>query len=175
MIVIASYYALFAVMEASTHALVLESLVGAVFLALAVSGFRSSLWAVVAAQERAHSCCNLTTRHQASPPCSLARLRRIGVLYMVVERYRAGAAEAIYQRLQARGRQMPSGLHYVESWVDLKCSTCYQLMRTDDPDLFRIWTDAWSDLVEFEITPVVTSAEAADAVARQRETQSLRD
>jgi hypothetical protein len=48
-IVIASYYALFAVMGASTNALVLESAVGAVFLAAAVSGFRSSLWVVVLA------------------------------------------------------------------------------------------------------------------------------
>ena len=48
-IVIASYYALFAVMGASTHVLILESLVGAVFLAVAVSGFRSSLWLVVVA------------------------------------------------------------------------------------------------------------------------------
>ena len=48
-IVVASYYALFAVMGASTHAIVLESLVGTVFLAAAVSGFKSSLWFVVAA------------------------------------------------------------------------------------------------------------------------------
>jgi hypothetical protein len=48
-IVVASYYALFAVMGSSTHALVLESLVGTVFLAGAVSGFKSSLWIVVAA------------------------------------------------------------------------------------------------------------------------------
>jgi hypothetical protein len=48
-IVIASYYALFAVMGASTHALVLESLVGAVFLAVAVAGFRTSLWVVALA------------------------------------------------------------------------------------------------------------------------------
>jgi hypothetical protein len=48
-IVIATYYALFAVMGASTEALVLESLVCAVFLAIAVSGFRWSLWVVVAA------------------------------------------------------------------------------------------------------------------------------
>jgi hypothetical protein len=49
MMVIASYYALFAVMGASMHIVVLESLVGAVFLAAAVTGFRSSLWIVVAA------------------------------------------------------------------------------------------------------------------------------
>jgi hypothetical protein len=46
-IVVASYYALFAVMGASTNALVLESIVGAVFLAAAAFGFRSSLWVVV--------------------------------------------------------------------------------------------------------------------------------
>lgn len=48
-IIIASYYALFAVMGASTDALVLESLVCVVFLAAAVAGFRWSLWVVVAA------------------------------------------------------------------------------------------------------------------------------
>jgi hypothetical protein len=48
-IVIASYYALFAVMGATTQALLLESLVGSVFLGVAVSGFRSSLWVVVVA------------------------------------------------------------------------------------------------------------------------------
>jgi hypothetical protein len=49
MIVIASLYALFAVMGASTNALVLESVVGAAFIALAVFGFKSSLWAVALA------------------------------------------------------------------------------------------------------------------------------
>jgi len=48
-IVIAFLYGLFAVIGTSTHALVLESLVGIVFLAAALSGFRSSLWIVVVA------------------------------------------------------------------------------------------------------------------------------
>jgi hypothetical protein len=48
-IVIAFLYALFAVMGGSTHALLIESLVGAVFLAAALAGFRSSLWIVAAA------------------------------------------------------------------------------------------------------------------------------
>ena len=48
-IVIASFYSLFAVMGASTRTLVLESLVGGAFLAVAVLGFRSSLWVVVVA------------------------------------------------------------------------------------------------------------------------------
>jgi hypothetical protein len=45
-IVVASYYSLFAVMGGSSRALVLETLVGALFLVAAVAGFRSSLWLV---------------------------------------------------------------------------------------------------------------------------------
>jgi hypothetical protein len=48
-IVVASFYSLFAVMGASTRALVLESLIAGAFLAAALLGFRSSLWVVVMA------------------------------------------------------------------------------------------------------------------------------
>jgi hypothetical protein len=48
-IVVASYYSLFAVLGASTRALVIESLVAGAFVAAAVTGFRSSLWVVVIA------------------------------------------------------------------------------------------------------------------------------
>ena len=66
-IVIASYYALFAVMGASTHALILEALVGAVFLAAAIAGFRSSLWVVVIALA-AHGIVDLTHGRVLSNP-----------------------------------------------------------------------------------------------------------
>jgi hypothetical protein len=59
MIVIASYYALFAVIGAFKHTLVLESLAGAVFFAVAVSGFRWSLWVVLVALA-AHGIFDLT-------------------------------------------------------------------------------------------------------------------
>jgi hypothetical protein len=49
LIVIASYYVLFASMGASGRVVILESLVAAVFSLVAVIGFRGSLWAVVAA------------------------------------------------------------------------------------------------------------------------------
>jgi hypothetical protein len=49
MIVIASYYALFAVMGGSAHALAIESIVIVVFLGASIAGFRTSLWLVVAA------------------------------------------------------------------------------------------------------------------------------
>ena len=49
MIVIATYYALFAVMGGSPQALGLESMVIVAFLVASIAGFRRTLWLVVAA------------------------------------------------------------------------------------------------------------------------------
>ena len=87
------------------------------------------------------------------------------MLYMVVERFKEGAAPQIYQRLRDKGRMMPEGLEYVSSWIDLDFKVCYQLMRTEDKSLFRRWTDAWNDLMEFEITPVRTSSEVVQMIS----------
>ncbi|HTL58132.1 MAG TPA: hypothetical protein VL361_20765 [Candidatus Limnocylindrales bacterium] len=45
--VVASYYALFAIMAGSTHALVIECFPIALFLLAAVTGFKKALWWVV--------------------------------------------------------------------------------------------------------------------------------
>ena len=89
------------------------------------------------------------------------------MLYMVIERFKEGAAPEIYHRASDKGRMIPDGLEYVSSWVDLEFKTCYQLMCTEDTSLFAVWTNAWKDLVEFEIVPVRTSTEAAQVIAPQ--------
>jgi hypothetical protein len=61
---------------------------------------------------------------------------------------------------------MPEGLRYVASWVDLDFQRCFQLMETEDASLFDPWIHAWADLVEFEVIPVRTSAEAAQIMKR---------
>ncbi len=86
------------------------------------------------------------------------------VLYMVIETYRKGAAP-VYERAAERGRMLPEGLEYVDSWVDERAlDRCFQLMRTEDRSLFDEWIAAWDDLVEFEVVPVVGSAAAAARV-----------
>ena len=82
------------------------------------------------------------------------------MLYMIVERFKEGAAPEIYRRAKAKGRLLPKGLSYISSWVDLEFKRCFQLMETEDPSLFTEWIREWTDLVEFEIVPVRTSAEA---------------
>jgi hypothetical protein len=81
---------------------------------------------------------------------------------MVIERYLSGPGP-VYERAAARGRMLPEGLTYVDSWVvaDSGMDRCFQLMETSDPALFDAWTGHRSDLVSFEIYPLITSAEAA--------------
>ena len=85
---------------------------------------------------------------------------------MVVERYTAGPG-LVYERAAARGRMLPEGLHYVDSWVvdDDRLDRCFQLMETDDPRLLDTWVDRWSDLAELDVFPVITSADAAARVS----------
>ena len=81
------------------------------------------------------------------------------MLYMVIEHFRPGAAPEIYSRFREKGRMMPGGLGYVSSWISEDLTTCWQIMQTDNPGLFKQWTKNWDDLMEIEIVPVRTSAE----------------
>ncbi len=82
--------------------------------------------------------------------------------YMVIERFKPAAAGPIYRRVAQKGRLIPAGLHYIDSWVSADLSRCYQLMETDDNTLFAQWTRHWDDLVDFEIVPLISSDEARD-------------
>lgn len=88
------------------------------------------------------------------------------MLFMIVEHYRNRDAKPVYERFRTRGRIAPDGLRYVNSWVTCDLTRCYQIMECDDRALLDQWIAAWQDIVDFEVHPVVTSAEAAAAVAR---------
>jgi hypothetical protein len=82
------------------------------------------------------------------------------MLYMIIEHYRSGP-RPVYERFRARGRLAPDGLKYINSWVTPDLQRCYQVMECDEPPLLETGMAAWSDLVDFEVHPVLTSAEAA--------------
>ncbi len=81
--------------------------------------------------------------------------------YMVIEHFRNDDAVPVYRRFRERGRMAPDGLSYVSSWVTPDMTRCYQLMETPDRALLEQWMANWSDLVEFEVHPVISSKEAS--------------
>ena len=88
------------------------------------------------------------------------------MLYMVLERFKD--APAIYQRLREKGRMMPEGLEYVSSWINADLTMCWQLMQTEDFALFDRWIANWRDLIDFEICPVLSSAQASQLMNNRK-------
>ncbi|HZT41037.1 MAG TPA: DUF3303 family protein [Chthonomonadaceae bacterium] len=86
------------------------------------------------------------------------------MLFMVIERFRDRNAEAVYRRFREKGRMLPDGLKYLDSWVEANFDRCFQLMECNDVRLLQQWVVQWQDLVDFEIVPVATSKEASDVI-----------
>ena len=80
--------------------------------------------------------------------------------YMIVEKFRPGKVKELYKRFDKKGRLMPEGVTYINSWIDEKVEVCFQLMEAESMEKLQEWMDAWSDLCEFEVFPVVSSADA---------------
>jgi hypothetical protein len=87
------------------------------------------------------------------------------LLFMIVEHFKNQDPGPVYRRFRDSGRLAPEGLRYVSSWVDEKLERCFQLMETEDRNALDEWINNWSDLVEFEVYPVISSAEAAERMA----------
>lgn len=87
------------------------------------------------------------------------------MIYMVVEQFKNQDAAPVYRRFRDQGRLAPDGLTYLQSWVDDAMLRCYQVMETDDRTLLDRWIANWADLVDFEVYPVITSADAALRIA----------
>ena len=82
------------------------------------------------------------------------------MLFLVIEKFRNADPVPVYRRFRDRGRLAPDGLRYLGSWVTEDLTRCFQVMECEDPALLEQWMARWQDLVDFEVLPVLTSAEA---------------
>lgn len=87
------------------------------------------------------------------------------MLFMIVEKFKNSDPLPIYRRFRDRGRMSPDGLQYVSSWVDDKFERCFQIMETADRGLLDEWIANWSDIIEFEVYPIVASKDASAQIA----------
>ena len=83
---------------------------------------------------------------------------------MIIEKFHPGKVKALYERYEEKGRMMPEGVNYINSWIDENVSICYQLMEADSKEKLHEWASHWNDLVDFEIVRVISSAEAKEKV-----------
>jgi hypothetical protein len=87
--------------------------------------------------------------------------------FMVIETFRNQDGRAVYRRFRDKGRMVPDGVTFVSSWVSADLGRCFQIMECDDVSLLQRWVTEWSDLIAFEIVPVVPGKDTAAALAGQ--------
>jgi len=86
-------------------------------------------------------------------------------MYLVIEHFRNGDPVPVYRRVRERGRLAPEGLSYVGSWITEDLARCYQVMECADRSLLDEWISRWRDLVDFDVMPVLSSAEVQAIIA----------
>jgi len=89
------------------------------------------------------------------------------MLFMIIEKFHPGKVKLIYQRVDEKGRSLPEGVTYINSWIDENITICYQVMESDAIEKIYTWIENWKDIVDFEVIPVITSAEAKAKVLLQ--------
>ncbi len=40
------------------------------------------------------------------------------MLFMIIEKFHPGKVKNLYQRFEEKGRLMPEGVNYINSWID---------------------------------------------------------
>ena len=84
------------------------------------------------------------------------------MLYMIIENFHPEKGKQLYARLEEKGRQLPAGVTYMDSWIDTGLTTCFQLMESEELSAIQAWVQLWNDLADFSIIPVISSSEARE-------------
>lgn len=86
------------------------------------------------------------------------------MLYLVIEKFHKGKEKELYKRFDEEGRLMPEGIRYINSWIDEQLTTCFQVMEAGTIENIHEWISHWNDLADFQIIPVLTSAQAKEKI-----------
>ena len=86
------------------------------------------------------------------------------MLYMIIETFHPGKVKQLYRRFEEKGRLMPEGVEYVNSWINEDVTTCYQVMESDAEIKIYEWIQNWIDLSDFKVIPVIKSSQAKQKV-----------
>jgi hypothetical protein len=84
--------------------------------------------------------------------------------YMIIERFHPGKEKAMYRRFAEKGRMLPEGVNYINSWLNEPVTICYQVMESESSEKLQEWIDQWKDLVDFEVVPVISSEQAKEKI-----------
>ena len=77
--------------------------------------------------------------------------------FLIIEKFKEDKVNALYLRLEEKGRLLSPGIQYVNSWIDMDITTCYQIMKAKSIGQVQEWLFQWQEFADFEIIPVMDS------------------
>lgn len=78
------------------------------------------------------------------------------MLFMTTYSIRPEHRDAAIARFKETGGPPPDGVTQVGRWQDVGGNHGWTLAETDDLEALHRWTYQWSDVLTFEISPVLT-------------------
>jgi hypothetical protein len=86
------------------------------------------------------------------------------MLFMGIDTWTSENRNEVVKRMQEKGLMVPEGLKVINIWTDVSGGRNFALFEADSPDQVLAWVYAWSDIIEFEITPVMEMEKVMQAI-----------
>jgi len=69
----------------------------------------------------------------------------VGMLFMVIERFKGADPKPVGERFRQDGRMLPERVVYHASWIDPLAGRCFQIMKAPSLESLGEWTRRWDE------------------------------
>jgi len=86
------------------------------------------------------------------------------MLFMGTMTWTPEQRDAIVKRGKDKGSMIPEGVNVINEWVDATGGRSFSLFEAKNSNDIMAWVYAWSDIMTFEVTPVMELEKVMDAI-----------
>lgn len=79
--------------------------------------------------------------------------------------YRPSDRDVVHDRFKETGAPPPSGVRMLGRWHSTEGNRGFLVAETDDAGAVATWLHDWTDLLSFEVTPVLTDEQFTDVIS----------
>ena len=72
--------------------------------------------------------------------------------------------DAVHERFKQTGGAPPNGVAMVGRWHSAEGNCGFLVAETDDATALSRWLQEWTDLITFEVTPVLTDEQFGEVI-----------
>ena len=86
------------------------------------------------------------------------------MLFMGVMTWTPEQRNAMVERVKEKGSMIPDGIKLSNEWVDATGGKAFSLFEANNSNDILAWVYAWSDIITFEVTPVMEAEKVMEAI-----------